>query len=509
VSAPDAPAFLTTRGLAKTYPGVRALHDGSLSIAAGEIVGLVGKNGAGKSTLIKILAGVVSRDGGEILIDGTPEDISSPQDARRLGLAFVHQELALAPNLSVAENILLGLGYPKSGPFVRWSRLRRQARTILERLDASVDVSRPASALAPVEQRLVMIARALAQNARLLVLDEPSASLANAEIEHLHRVVRSLAADGVSVIYISHRLDEILTVTSRTIVMRDGAIVDARATADLGRDSLVELITGGHHDLTEHRVDREREAPAADADIVLRVDNLRVHPDAAPVSLDVRRGEVLGIAGLVGSGRTELVRAIFGADGTVRGDVDVHGERVGIRSPQDAIRSGIVLLPEDRRHEGAVLDFSVARNLTLVTLKAHRHLGAVPAPSRRRERRKAQAQIEELAIHPPRLDTPVRFLSGGNQQKVVLGKWLASDADVYMFDEPTQGIDVGAKEDAFLTIDVLAAAGKAIVLICSDFAELVSMCDRVIALRDGEVVADIPAAGLSEAALITACYAAA
>jgi ABC-type sugar transport system ATPase subunit len=503
---PDRP-FLAVRHLHKAFPGVVALDDVSLDVAPGEVIGLVGKNGAGKSTLIRSLAGVVARDAGEIEIDGEVVGLTSPHEATRAGLAFVHQELAQAPNLSVAENVLLGLGYPRFGPFVRWGRLRAQVAEILARLDADIDPQMAVGRLSPARQRLVMIAHALAQRARLVVLDEPSAALTDDEIAHLHGVVARLSADGVAVIYISHRLDEILAVSDRIVVMRDARVVAERPAGTLTRNELIELITGSATEIAQGRAQRERPAPDARGEPLLRVRGLTAYDGPRDVSLHVHAGEILGLAGLVGSGRTELVRAIFGASPKRSGEVLVRGRSVSISSPRDAVASGLVLLPEDRRREGNVLDFSVQRNVTLVTLDRYRYLSWIGVPSPRREQREARRWMGEMGVDVASPATPVRSLSGGNQQKVMLAKWLAHGADVYMFDEPTLGIDVEAKEEVFRLIDAVAEQGKAVILISSDFSELVAVCDRVLTLREGQVVGELGAGEITEARLIEGCYA--
>jgi ABC-type sugar transport system ATPase subunit len=506
MTATTAP-LLAARGLSKAYPGVVALDDVDFSVASGEVVGLVGKNGAGKSTLIKILAGAVDADAGEISIAGEPAEIGTPHDATKAGLAFVHQEFSLAGNLSVAENVALGAGFPHRGPFVSWRRLRRETRSILERLDTDVRPEANLDSLSPVDQRMVMIAHALAQDARLLVMDEPSASLTEQEVERLHAVIRALAAEGVATIYVSHRLDEILAVTERVVVMRDGQVVDERPTASLARAELIGLITGSQKKLARSRAERDRPPPDPLAETLLDVEQLtsRVVPRA--VNFSVRRGEVVGLAGLLGSGRTEIARTIFGAEGRCQGEIRVDGRAVSISSPRQAVEAGIVLLPEDRRREGNVLDFSVRRNLTLGTLDQNRVLGWLPVPSARHEHRGAVEMIEQLGIATAGDRQAVRWLSGGNQQKVMLGRWLPSGAEVLVLDEPTQGIDVEGKEELFEIVDGLAAAGKAVIFISSDFSELVAMCDRVLTVRDGVLAGELRGSEINEAAIVEACYA--
>ena len=500
----DAP-LIEVRGLVKRYPGVVALDGASLELGAGEVLGLVGKNGAGKSSLIKVLAGVQAADEGDILIDGGSIGVAyAPHVAHRHGLAFVHQELGNVPALTVAENVALGSRFPRRGGiFIGRRALRHRVREILEELEAEIAPETVASALTAVQQRVVMIARALYHRSRVLVLDEPSVSLTVEEIGHLHAIVRRLRGHGQSVVYVSHRLNEIISLTDRVVVMQDGAVTLTTDTQALDERALVEAIAG----IPEHRAAapppfrRERDSVP-----VLRVRRLRRPPRVADVSFDVHQGEIVGIAGLVGSGRSEVARMIFGADRPEAGTVEVRGNRLRARSPIDGIRAGIALLPEDRRHEGLILDFSVRENITLASLNRHR-IGILPAPRAASERRAATAAIAQLAIRTPTDTQAVRRLSGGNQQKVVLAKWLQRGEHILIFDEPTQGVDVGAKEEIFALIRQMAADGRAAIVISSDFSELVGLCHRVIALREGRVVGEVDGAELSEDALVRLAYA--
>jgi ribose transport system ATP-binding protein len=501
------PPFLLARGLVKRYPGVTALAGADGALSAGLVLGLVGKNGAGKSTLIKILAGAAQPDEGEIIVDGERTEIHTPHHATALGFAFVHQELSDVPNLSVAENVELGLGYPRRlGVLVNQGRLRAKVRAVLERLGAhDIDPKTPVGSLSVAQQRLVMIARGIAADARLLVLDEPTASLSSEEIEHLHRVVKGLAASGVAVIYVTHRLDEIFEVTDHVAVMRDGRVVFAGPTRSVDMAMLIAHITGTAEVAVEQR--RPRVAGAALGEEVLRVEGLGLPDVVEDVSFSVRAGELLGIAGLVGAGRTELVRLIFGADRRAAGRIFVRGREVSIRSPVDARRHGIVLLPEDRRRQGAVLDFSVRKNITLSVLPRFRLAGPIPIPRVRRERTASQELVSRLNIKVGRLEQPVRFLSGGNQQKVVLAKWLATGADVFIFDEPTHGIDVEGKEEVYRLMEELALAGHAVIFISSEFTELVGACNRALVMREGRIVDELEGSALTDAALVERCYA--
>jgi ABC-type sugar transport system ATPase subunit len=505
--SPPAPPLVVVKGLVKRYPGVVALDHAEWAIAAGEVLGLVGKNGAGKSTLIKILAGATQPDEGEILIGGEPTHIHSPRQATKLGLSFVHQELADVPNLTVAENVELGLGYPKRlGVFLDRRRLRAKVRALLDRLgEEGIDPKAGVGDLSVAHQRMVVIARGMAAEARLLVLDEPSASLSNEEIEQLHRVVRGLAEGGVGVVYVTHRLDEIFQITDRVSVMRDGKVVLSCPTDDLNKASLIAHITGSAEVAPEKR---DRAVLSAErGEELLRVEGVTLPGVVEDVSFNVRAGELLGIAGLVGSGRTELVRLIVGADHRAAGRILVRGRDVRISSPSDSRRHGIVLLPEDRRRQGAVLDFSVRKNITLPVLPSFRPSRAVPLPQVRRERASARDMVSRLGIVAAGIEQPVRYLSGGNQQKVVLAKWLESGADVFIFDEPTHGIDVEGKDEVYRLMEELALAGKAVIFISSEFTELVGACNRVLVMREGRLVGELDGDDVTDQALVERCYA--
>lgn len=499
--------FLDARGLVKTYPGVVALDGANFIVHEGEVLGLVGKNGAGKSTLIKVLAGAVIEDEGTLMINGANATIRNPQQAARLGLAFVHQELADIPNLTVAENIELGLGFPRRlGVLVDKRELRRRAGALLRRLESDIDPSAVVSDLSVVERRLVMIARGLAANARLLVLDEPSASLTDDEIRHLHKVVRSLRDHGVAVVYVSHRLNEILELTDSVVVMRDGRQVFAGSTSTTSRARLIAEIAG---DAKDDLGRITHPSPGLHTEELIRTEHLTRRGHVEDVSIVVRRGEVLGIAGMVGSGRTELVRLLFGADHPTSGAILVKGSKISCRTPRDAMRAGIALLPEDRRHEGAVLGFSPSKNISLPSLSRFRRGGPgspLPFINHGKERRIAKAYVERLDIKVSSVDSPVRHLSGGNQQKVILAKWLEFGAEVFIFDEPTAGIDVSGKNDVYIVMEELAAEGKGVIFISSDFAELVSVCSRVLVMREGRVVGQFQGAQVTEAALVESCY---
>jgi len=503
---PAGAPLVRLRGIVKRYGGVLAADHVDLDLWPGEVVGLVGKNGAGKSTMIKILAAAVRPDTGHVLIGGKPAALHSPSAATRLGLAFVHQELTLVPAMSVAENITIGPGStPRWGPFVKRGAARRSAVAALGRLGVDLDPRTRVDQLSVARQRMVMIARGVRQQARLLVLDEPSASLTDEEISHLHAVVRSLRGDGLAVLYVSHRVEEILAITDRVVVMRDGRVVDDRRAAEFDQATLVRSISGSA-DAAPPAAGRAAADPGAVGERLLRAEHLTAPSGVSDVTFDVRAGEILGIAGLVGSGRTELVRLLYGAEQPSSGQVFVGGRQVRISSPRAALREGIVLLPEDRRGQGNILGHSITGNITLPNLRRHRRLGWLPSPSAPRERRSAMQMIDQLQIAASDLSQPVDTLSGGNQQKVVLAKWLLHGASVFIFDEPTAGIDVVAKAEIYALVVKLAAAGKGIIVISSEFAELVEVCHRVVILREGRLVGELAGGAISEHAILEHCY---
>jgi ABC-type sugar transport system ATPase subunit len=504
----EAAPFLSARGLRKEFPGVLAVDGADLDLAPGEIVGLLGKNGAGKSTVIKMLAGSETPDAGEIRIDGEPVSISNPRDAAALGLGFVHQELTDAPDLTVAENVSLGQGFPRrAGLFVDWGRLRSFAAEVLGRLNADIDPRAIVRDLSVADQRLVMIAHALAHDVRLLVLDEPSGALTEPEIDQLMSVVRTLSAHGVAVLYVTHRLEEVFALTERVVVMRDGAVVGTAPTASLDHGKLVEMIVGPGKAREEGKRRRLANATLTE-EVVLEVTGMSRPGVVEGVDLTLHGGEILGIAGLVGAGRTELVRMIYGADRAAAGTVAIAGEQVKLKSPIDALHHGLVMIPEDRRNQGAFLDFTVRENVTLATLGRNRAVRRLPFPSTAREEKTAERQIEALKISTPSPDTEMKLLSGGNQQKAILARWMEHGAKVYIFDEPTLGIDVDGKQAIYEIMEKLAGEGCGIIFVSSEFAELPEVCDRILVMSEGRMVAEFAAEEVEDRQLVEACYAA-
>lgn len=486
--------ILEMKDITKRFPGVTALDGVCLSVRRGEVHGLVGENGAGKSTLMKILAGAQPMDSGEILVDGTPARIRSPQDAQSHGISMIHQEFNLVPRLSVAENIFLGR-LPRWGRLGRvdWRVLNAEAAQALGRIGVEMDVRRPVGELSIAQRQMVEIAKALTVNAQILVMDEPSATLTDHELEALFRLIRQLRREGIAVIYISHRLEELFNIGDRVTVMRDGAWIGTHFLCDLDRDDIIRMMVGREL-AEEYPVNPRPRGPEC-----LRVEGLTRRGAFRDVSFTLHAGEILGLTGLVGSGRTEVARAVFGADRAHAGRVLVDGAPVRIRSPKDAIARGIALLTEDRKGQGLVLNQTVRENITASNLKA---LGPGPFLWPRREKAAATRLSAELQVKTPSIEQAARNLSGGNQQKVVLAKWLFTKARIFLFDEPTRGIDVGAKAEIYRLIDRLAAEGAGILVISSELPEILGVCDRILVMHEGRISGELPGKGATQEAIM-------
>ncbi len=489
--------LLEMQGIVKSFPGVMALRDVDLDVRAGEAHGIVGHNGAGKSTLIKILTGAYSRDSGSIRLNGRPVNFHTPAAAQAGGIATIYQETNLVPYLSAAENIFLGREPRLRWGAVDWKAMRREAEALLRGLGIQLDVRVPTMRLSIAMQQMVMLARAVCLNARLVVMDEPTSSLDANEVSVLFDVIRRFQQEGVGIIYISHRFDEIFALTDRVTILRDGRLVRTMPTKDTSKLELVALMlarktteveASGQTAFKESAVESPREA-------LLEVDDLTRRPAPVGVSLHVGKGEIVGLAGLLGSGRTELVRTIFGADRPERGTIKVGGRKVRIRSPRDAVRAGLGYTPEDRKIEGIVPQLSVRDNIVLAALPRFTRFGIL---SGRRQRAVADDLIKRLDIRTPGQSTPVRNLSGGNQQKVILARWLCRRPLLLLMDEPTRGIDVGAKAEVQRLIDEVAREGLGVLMISSELEEVIEGSDRVVVMQEGRKVGEISHRDASE-----------
>lgn len=498
----DQTPFLETRGISKSFGGVQALKDVDLKIHQGEVHGLVGANGAGKSTLIKILAGVQDSDAGEIMLDGRPVDIQDSQHSGDLGLSFIHQELNLVPRFSALQNMVLGL--PKDTRFglVNWRAVHRRILPVAERVGIDFPLDTPVEDLSVANRWLVSIGRAMVRETRLIAMDEPTASLSGVESERLFRVVRELSEDGISILYVSHHLDEILDICDMVTVFKDGERVATRERKTITVSSLVKDIVGG--ELASG--DRKTEEISTDQ-TVLEVRNLRREPAVRGVSLTLHSGEILGLAGLVGSGRSELARLIFGADQIEDGEMLLHGEPLRPQAPYDAVRRGIGLIPEERRAEGLMLTKDVAFNINITSLRSLRIGKRLPLINRRKAKSRAEDVSSKLRIKTPSVENMVGQLSGGNQQKVVIGKWLTRDIRLLILDEPSRGVDIGARTEIHNIIRKLARDGTGVIVISSEEEEVVSLCTRVLVMSAGRIAGELVGDEITEEAILHLSYA--
>lgn len=486
----EAQPLLSLRGITRSFPGVKALSDVSIDIAGGRGHALVGENGAGKSTLVKIMSGLLEPSEGQILINGRLVTFKSPADAHRHGISLVPQEVSVAENRSVAENIFLG-HLPRSGPFVKLGELYRKAESLLAGLGLGVDPASSLGSHGPAVQQLVMIARGIALKGRIFILDEPTAALTDPEIERLFVVLNRLKAEGAALVYVSHRLRELSLVTEAVTVLRDGRHVETRSMNEVSEKDLVRMMVGR----PVERLFGERAAPDMTGTPVLSVKGLSRGKAFRDISLEVHAGEIVGLAGLVGAGRTEVARAIYGIDPHDDGEIAINGRAIRVKSPRDAIAAGIVLVPEERKSQGLVLDRTIADNIVLP------HLFALATGGIFRERvlkTYAERVARAAGVKAPHVDVKVRNLSGGNQQKVVLGRWLTGKPRVYILDEPTRGIDVQAKSEIYAQILRMAEQGAAILVISSELPEVLGLCQRIIVMRNGRIAGRLDGATASE-----------
>jgi rhamnose transport system ATP-binding protein len=474
--------IIALRDASKSYGAVRAVRDTSIALRAGEVRALVGENGAGKSTIVRLLAGVTLPDTGSVLVDGEPAAFHGPADARDAGIAVIYQEPTVFPDLSVAENVMMGRQPLSTAHRIDRRALHEQVQGLMDRLGVRLDARQPVRGLSIADQQIVEIAKALSFDARVLIMDEPTAALSGPEVERLFAVVRALREAGAAVLFISHRMDEVFAICDTVTVMRDGAVVHDAAVADMTTDEMVRRMVG-----------RELGAlyPKQAAQIgerVLEVKRLTREGVFFDVSFEVRAGEIVALAGLVGAGRTEVARAIFGIDRTDAGHVEVSGRPLPRGRPLAAMHAGIAFVPEDRRMQGLVMDLSVARNATLTRMRALARLGLIRAGA---ENRLAREWAQRLQLKYHRLEDPVGFLSGGNQQKVVLAKWLATEPKLLILDEPTRGIDVGTKAEVHRLMSELAGRGLAVLMISSELPEVLGMADRVLVMREGRLTSEL------------------
>lgn len=486
--------ILTLKNITKEFPGVKALDDVTINIERGTIHGLVGENGAGKSTLIKVLAGIYQPNKGEIILDGKPCRFNSPIEARRAGISVVHQEIKLAEPLSVAENMFLGNVQLKNG-LVDWKGMRRRAREIVEDLGMDIDINAQVSSLTVAKKQIVEIMHAINNNSRILIMDEPSAVLTDRELEVMFRIVKQLRDKGITIIYISHRLDEIFGLCSNVSVLRDGRHIDTIPVASIDRQGLINMMVG-------REMGQEYPKEVGNVGVtILEVKNLS-RGILQDISFEVKSGEVFGISGLVGAGRTELARAILGIDKPESGEVYVRGKKVHYRTFADAIRDGLGLIPEDRKLQGLVQIMSVKRNTTLVNMKRVLRAGVISSSL---EEKLSKEYADKLHVVTPSMETEVQYLSGGNQQKVVIAKWLFQNSEILFLDEPTRGIDVGAKAEIYRLINRMAKEGKTIIMISSEMPELLGMCDRIMVMHEGHKMGELNAAEATQEKIMALC----
>jgi ribose transport system ATP-binding protein len=488
------PRLLEVRGLIKRFPGVLALDNVGMTLDHHEVLAVIGENGAGKSTLMKILAGVERADGGEFRIEGKPVVIDSVPAALELGIALIHQELNLADNLDVGANIFLGRE-PRRFGLIDKPRIYRECAPVLGRVGLNISPRRPLGELAIGQQQMVEIAKALSVNARILIMDEPTSSLTQHEAEQLFRTIKDLRSKGVSVVYISHRLGEVRRVADRVVVLRDGRNAGELAREQIDHDRMVKLMVG--RDVSQFYV----RLPHQPGEPLLEVRDLVVaaHPRHR-LTFSVRAGEIVGVAGLVGAGRTELLRTLFGIDPPLGGTVRVAGKPLQLNSPAAAIRARLALVPEDRKQQALILEMAVRENISLAGLRANqRRAGFL---NRARERQDADQMISKLGIRGTGPDQIVQYLSGGNQQKVVLGKWLPLEPRVLLLDEPTRGIDVGAKQEIYRLMEQLARDGVAILFVSSELEEILGMSDRTLVMHEGRITGELPRDQISEEAVM-------
>lgn len=489
--------ILEARNITKTFPGVRALDGVDFDCFKGEVHSVIGENGAGKSTLMKILAGIYHPDAGELAYEGSRVDIFSPQHAMRMGIAIIHQELSLLPFMRVDENILLGREPHLAIGLVDYRAMEQQAASILNRLDSSIHPRAFVYRLSPAQRQIVEIAKALSLEPDVIIMDEPSSSLTEDEQRRLFDIIFALREHSVAVVYISHRLEEVLEISDRVTVLRDGKTIGSLPIEKVDRQTLIQMMVGRNIEV----VTQDRKGSIGEA--VLEVKDLTRSGMFSQVNFTLHRGEILGMAGLIGSGRTELARTIFGADPFDSGEIHLHGQPLQVFNPNNAIAKGLALIPEDRKSQGLILTHSLRENVSLPNLKTLEKLGMINMAA---EKTMAAHSIQQLDIATPGIEQQVAYLSGGNQQKVVLAKWMNAGPDILIFDEPTRGIDVGAKSEIHHLIRELADAGKAVLMISSELPEILNLSDRILVMSGGQVAGELPAGEATEESILALAY---
>ncbi|MGN0329997.1 MAG: sugar ABC transporter ATP-binding protein [Kineothrix sp.] len=475
--------ILTMKGIDKSFPGVHALDHVNLEVRKGEVLALMGENGAGKSTLMKVLTGIYTKDAGTITYEGKEVEFENPRAAQAAGVVIVHQELNMLSHLTVAQNIFIGREL-MNGKLIDDTRMNEESRKLFEKLNIDIDPTETMGNLTVGKQQMCEIAKAISHEAKVIIFDEPSAALTEAEIEELFKIIRDLKKKGMGIVYISHRMDEIKVITDRVTVMRDGTYVGTLITKDCTKDDIINMMVGR----VIYEDPKAESAVPKNAPVVLKVEHLNAGKMVRDVSFELRKGEILGFSGLMGAGRTETARALFGADPKESGDIYINGKKVEIKNPMDAVKNGIGYLSEDRKRYGIVVGKSVAENTTMASLQNFMKGLFI---DKKKEDQTAWEHVRSLKTKTPAVDTEVVNLSGGNQQKVVIAKWLTRDCDILIFDEPTRGIDVGAKSEIYTLMNELVAQGKSIIMISSEMTEILRMSDRIVVMCEGKKTGEL------------------
>ena len=488
--------ILTMKGIDKSFPGVHALDHVDFEVRAGEVHALMGENGAGKSTLMKVLTGIYAKDSGSIVYEGKECSFANPREAQEAGVVIVHQELNMVKDLTVAQNLFIGRE-PMKGICVDDGKMIRESQKLFDMLEIDIDPKESMGNLTVGKQQMCEIAKAISHDAKIIIFDEPTAALTETEIEQLFKIIRDLRKKGLGIVYISHRMDEIKVITDRVTVMRDGTYVGTLITSESTKDDIVKMMVGR----TIFEEPKQKSMVLADAPVVLKVEHLNAGRMVQDISFELHKGEILGFSGLMGAGRTETARALFGADIKDSGQIFVNGKEVFIKSPKDAVDNGIGYLSEDRKQFGIVLQKTIAENTTLASMKNYKKRGFI---DKKKENEVAKKYVDELKTKTPGIEQMVMNLSGGNQQKVVIAKWLVRNCDILIFDEPTRGIDVGAKNEIYHLMNELVKQGKSIIMISSEMTEILRMSDRIIVMCEGKKTGEIAIEEATQESIMTA-----